>query len=120
MSTATVDRAATARGAIRVRERVVEKVARQASAIAMGVPRSSVDVQVADWAGGLAVRVATALPIPDLDDTEAVRAERPIVERVREAQSVLAEELSRLTGREVRRVSVTVTGAVIPERKRVT
>lgn len=107
------------RGAVRVRPRAIEKAVREASAATMGAPRGDVSVEIAEWGGGLNVRVATKLQIPALDDTEAIRAEPPILERVRELQSALATELSRLTGREIHRVTVTVTGAMIPERKRV-
>lgn len=107
------------RGSVHVRERVIEKVVREASAVTIGIPRGDVDVEVSEWGGGLAVRVAARLPIPDLDDTEAVRAAPTVIDRVREMQSVLAGEFGRLTGRDIRRVSFTVTGAVAPERKRV-
>ncbi|MBO1901734.1 NTP pyrophosphohydrolase [Leucobacter weissii] len=108
-----------ARGCIRVHERVIEKVVREASASAVGIPRRDAEVQVAEWSGGLAVRIAARLPIPDLGDTEAIRTETPILERIRGVQGALAEDLARLTGRRISRVSVTVTGAVAPERKRV-
>ena len=114
-----VDAVPEVRGGVRVRERVIEKVVREASAVEIGVSRGDVDVEVTEWGGGLAVRVTARLPIPDLDDTEAVRAETPVLDRVRQAQTVLAEEFSRLTGREIRRVSFTVTGAIIQDRKRV-
>lgn len=107
------------RGSVHVRERVIEKVVREASAATIGVPRGDVDVEVSEWGGGLAVRVAARLPIPDLDDTDAIRAAPTVIERIREVQSVLAGEFGRLTGRDIRRVSFTVTGATIPERKRV-
>ncbi|WP_235038066.1 NTP pyrophosphohydrolase [Microbacterium sp. 18062] len=113
------DAAPEVRGGVRVRQRVIEKVVREASAVTIGVPRDDVHVEVAEWGGGLAVRVAARLPIPDLDDTEAIRAETPLLDRVRQAQSMLAGEFARLTGREIRRVSFTVTGALIPERRRV-
>lgn len=106
------------RGGVRVRERVIEKVAREASAATIGVPRGDVHVEVAEWGGGLAVRVAAILPIPDLDDTEAIRSETPVLDTVRQAQNALAHELARLTGRKIRRVSFTVTGALITERRR--
>ena len=102
-----------------VRERVLEKVVREASATVIGVPRGDVDVEVAEWGGSLVVRVAARLPIPDLDETEAIREALPLIERVRGMQSVLAAELGRLTGRDIRRVSFTVTGAMVPERRRV-
>lgn len=106
-------------GGVHVRERVIEKVVREASAVIIGVSRDHVAADVSEWGGGLAVRVAAKLPVPDLDNTEAVRAETPILERVRGLQTTLADEFARLTGREVRRVSVTVTGAIAPEGKRV-
>ena len=107
------------RGSVRVRERVIEKVVRETSAVTIGVPRGDVDVEVSEWGGGVAVRVAANLPIPDLDDTEAIRAAPTVIERVRQMQSVLGAELGRLTGRDIRRVSFTVTGATIPEGRRV-
>lgn len=115
----TLDSGSRPPGLVRVRERVIDKVVREASAVAVGVSRDDVSVEVAAWGGVLAVRVAAALPVADLADTEAINAAVPILERIRVLQSALAEELARLTGREIRRVSFTVTGAVIPERKRV-
>ncbi|MEB4613721.1 NTP pyrophosphohydrolase [Leucobacter sp. M11] len=106
-------------GRVHVRQRVTEKVVREAAAVTIGVSRDHVNVEVSEWGGGLAVRVAAMLPIPDLGDTEAVRAATPILDRVRALQTRLAEEFARLAGREIRRVSVTVTGAIVPERKRV-
>lgn len=106
-------------GSVRVRERVIDKVVREASAVAVGVSRDDVNVEVAEWGGGLAVRIAAKLPIPDLSDVAAIEAEIPVLDRVRMLQSQLADEIARLTGREIRRVSFTVTGAIIPERKRV-
>lgn len=111
--------AAGARGSVRVQERVIEKVVREASAVTIGVPRGNVDVDVAEWGGGLAVRVSARLRIPDLDDTEAVRAAPTVIERLRGMQPVLAGEFGRLTGRDIRRVSFTVTGALVSERNRV-
>ncbi|MBL3688300.1 NTP pyrophosphohydrolase [Leucobacter zeae] len=106
-------------GVVRVRERVIDKVVREASANAIGVPRDVVGVEVAEWGGGLSVRLAAKLPVPDLDDAAAVAAAKPVLERIRTLQTGLAEELARLTGRSIHRVSVTVTGAIIPKRKRV-
>ena len=111
--------ASGAPGRVHIRERVIEKVVREASAVTIGAPRRDVNVDVAEWNGGLTVRVAARLPIPALEDTEAILAEEPVIERIRRVQRALAGELARLTGREIRRVSFTVTGAIIPERKRV-
>ncbi|MGI6879608.1 NTP pyrophosphohydrolase [Microbacterium sp. gxy059] len=98
---------------------MIEKVVREASAVTIGIPRGDVGVEVSEWGGGLAVRIAARLPIPDLDDAEAVRAAPSVIERLREMQSVLADEFGRLTGRDIRRVSFTVTGAAAPDRRRV-
>ncbi|MGO2112163.1 MAG: NTP pyrophosphohydrolase [Pseudoclavibacter sp.] len=106
-------------GAIRMRERVIDKIVRESSAIAIGIARDDVNVDVAELGGGLTVRIATKIPIPDLADTEAIRAAVTVVDRSRALQSSLVETLARLTGREIRRVSITITGAIIPERKRV-
>lgn len=106
-------------GAIRVRERVIDKVVREAAADQTGVPRGEVSVDVAEWGGGLAVRVSGRIPVPDLDDAAAISAGPPVLARVHDVQRALATELARVTGREIRRVSFTVTGAIIPERKRV-
>ncbi|MBP6684898.1 MAG: NTP pyrophosphohydrolase [Leucobacter sp.] len=118
-SHATVDAKPAVRGAVRVRPKALEKAVREASADMAGAPRSDVNVDIAEWGGGLNVRIATKLPIPGLEQSEAIQAETPILERVRTMQVALAQELARLTGRDIRRVSVTVTGAIIPERKRV-
>lgn len=111
--------AAQTSGAVRVRERVIEKVVRETAAMRIGVPRGEVNTEVAEWGGGIAVRIAAKLPIPDLEDAESIGTVAPVLEQVRRIQVALAEELAHLTGREIRRVSFTVTGAIIPERKRV-
>lgn|SRR5690606_9865987 len=115
----TPDVVSPAPGSVRVHERVIDKVVREASAVAIGVSRDDVNVETAEWGGGLAVRIAAKLPVPDLSDLEAIEAAVPVLERVRALQAELAEEFARLTGRDIRRVSFTVTGAIIPKRKRV-
>ncbi|WP_232755886.1 hypothetical protein [Leucobacter sp. PH1c] len=65
------------------------------------------------------MRIAAKLPAPDLSDLTAVEAAVPVIDRVRVLQSELSAEFARVTGREIRRVSFTVTGAIIPKRKRV-
>lgn len=106
-------------GVIRVPERVIDKVVREASAVAIGVSRDDVSVEVTEWGGGLAVRIASRLPVPDLGDARAIETAVPIVERIRALQGELADQLAGLIGRDIRRVSFTVTGAIIPRRKRV-
>lgn len=107
------------RGHISVRPRVLDKVIREVAADAIGVPRDEVAVSVIERGVGLALSISTRLPIPDLADADAIRAEGSLIDRLRSLQRRLAEESARITGREIRRVSIKVTGANIPERKRV-
>ncbi|WP_435748203.1 hypothetical protein [Microbacterium sp. PMB16] len=106
-------------GRIDVRERVYRTVTEQASATLIGVPRGGVKVDVAEHPGGFAVRIATPLPVPDLDDTVAIAQSMPVLDRARELQEQLQQNLSRILGREVTRINLTITGATIPERRRV-
>lgn len=106
-------------GRIVVAERALVKVARQASADAVGVDRGQVSVQVAESRGGIAVRISTPLPIPALDDTIAIRAGEPVLDRAASIQHELRDRLAYLIGRDVVRVDITVTGAVVAQRKRV-
>ena len=124
MSIATAERAMNApgapvRGIVRVHERAIEKVVREASAAVVGVQRNQVQVDVTDAAGGLSVRLTTKLPVPDPLDEEALRACVPVAERVRSIQHELAERLAQLTGRDIRRITVVISGARLQERRRV-
>lgn len=106
-------------GRITVADRALRAVTEQASALAFGVGRDQVSVEIGSAAGGLALRVSAPLPIPDLDDTESVHAGATVMERIRSIQQNLRRNVADLTGRAVTRVDVTVTGAVIPTRRRV-
>ena len=106
-------------GRIEVRDRVIEKVVHEASASTIGVDRGAVKVDVTDWRGGYAIRVQTPLPIPDLEDTEAIRAGSTVLDRVADVQQRLQDQLARVTGREITRVAVVITGATTPQRRRV-
>ncbi|MFG6446503.1 hypothetical protein ACFXQA_14680 [Microbacterium sp. P07] len=118
------DAAATAEptalpGRTTIADRALRAVAEQATAVAFGVKRDQVSVQLGSSAGGLALRVSSPLPVPDLDDTEAVHAGPTVIERIHSIQQNLHESVADLTGRAVTRVDVTVTGAIIPPRRRV-
>ena len=106
-------------GRIDVRERVYRTVTEQASATLIGVPRGDVKVDVAEHPGGIAVRIATPLPVPDLDDTAAIAQSMPVLDRARQLQEQLQQNLSGILGRDVTRINLTITGATIPERRRV-
>ncbi|TDL42156.1 hypothetical protein [Microbacterium oleivorans] len=102
-----------------VAERVLVGVARAVSADVIGVPRGEVFVGVADRRDGMALKVSSPLPVPDLDDPDAVRSTVPVLERAAQMQEQLRERLTHLLGRDVARVDITITGARMPERKRV-
>lgn len=106
-------------GRITVEERVLVKVAREVSADALGVDRGQVSVDVAHSHGGIAVRISAPLPIPPLDDTFAIQSGRPVLERVTSIQHELRDRLAHIIGRDVIRVDVTVTGALVTPKRRV-
>ncbi|WP_228528021.1 hypothetical protein [Microbacterium sp. UFMG61] len=110
---------ATVPGRVDVKERVYRTVTEQASATLIGVPRGDVKVDVAEHPGGIAIRIATPLPVPDLDDTVAISQSVPVLERARQLQEQLQQDLSGVLGRNVTRITLTITGATIPERRRV-
>lgn len=106
-------------GRIDVKEKALRKVAEEASARTIGVDRSDVSVEVGEYAGGIALRLATPLPIPDLNDTATITANPPVLERVAELQRTLQQTIGGIVGREVTRVNITITGATVPVRRRV-
>lgn len=111
--------ATTVPGRIDVRERVYRTVTEQTSATLIGVPRGDVKVDVTEHPGGIAVRIATPLPVPNLEDTEAISRTVPVLERAGQLQEQLQQRLSGILGRDITRVNLTITGATTPERRRV-
>ncbi|GAA4773431.1 hypothetical protein [Microbacterium gilvum] len=106
-------------GRIDVRDRVLAKVARAASAEAIGVPADTISAHVSDVGRGLAVRLRAPLPMPDLDDDAAVAAAVPLLERARGLQDDIRGRITALLGREVALVDITIAGAVVETRRRV-
>ena len=106
-------------GRVDVAERVYRKAAEQAAAEAIGVERAAVSVDVAASRGTVVVRVRSPFPGPRLDDTDAVRAATPVLEAARGIQRDLHDRLTRLFGRDVSRVDLTIAGATTPKRRRV-
>ena len=99
--------------------RALEKIARESAAAELGIPRDDVSVELNEGSRGVAVRVTAPLPVPDLDDTAAIHAGEPVLERVARLQEALRDRIGHLIGRDVSRVDITVTGAVIAQKKRV-
>ncbi len=106
-------------GRIEVRERVVRKVSEQIAAQVIGVDVGSVSATAVDHRGGVAVRVKAPMPVPSLDDTEAVRAAGPVVDAAQRMQRLLQDRLATVLGRPVTRVDITITGATTPVKRRV-
>lgn len=104
---------------VRVKERVLRRVAEQASASHLGVERAQISAEVAEYREGVAVSLRTPLPVPDLSDAAAVAMATPVLERVETLQEELGLTLERLFGRRVTRLDVTVSGAVVLQRRRV-
>ncbi|TDW29630.1 hypothetical protein [Cryobacterium psychrophilum] len=102
-----------------VHDRVIQKVVEEVSAAALGVDRSKVTVRISPASGGIAVTVASPLPIPPLDDATAVRATGSVLDRLSATQASLRQQIERITGRDVTRVNITVTGAIVSEQRRV-
>lgn len=106
-------------GRIVVQPRVLEKIAQESSASVVGVERGSISVEVSEGSRGMAVRVSTPLPVPDLEDTDAIRAGETVLARVARIQEEVRDRVAHLAGRDVSRVDVTITGAVIAQKRRV-
>jgi hypothetical protein len=106
-------------GRIVVHPRVLQKVAREVAASSLGVDRGSVSVDVLEGSHGVAIIVATPLPVPNLDDTDAVQAGEPVLAQVARIQEELRDGIGSLIGRYVARVDITITGALIAEKRRV-
>lgn len=106
-------------GRVDVRERVVRKVSEQIASRVIGVDVDRVSVTASDYRDGVAVRIQAPVPVPSLDDTAAVRAAGAVVDTAREVQRRVQEELSRVLGKPVTRVDITVNGATTPVKRRV-
>lgn len=106
-------------GRTTIADRVLTSIAEQAAASALGIERSRVSVHVGEARGGLGIRVRGPVPVPRLDDVDAIAREPALVDRVSTAQQTLRDDVSRITGRDVTRVDIVVTGALVAERRRV-
>jgi hypothetical protein len=104
---------------VAVQERVYRAVAERASAAVIGVPVRLVSAAVVERRDGISLRVSTPLPVPDLGDTEAIARAVPVRERARELQEQVQRRVTEVFGRDVGRVALTITGAVIPDKRRV-
>jgi hypothetical protein len=102
-----------------VHDRVIQKVVEEASAAALGVDRSRVTVRISPAFEGMAVSVTSVLPIPPLDDALAVAAAGSVLDRLSATQASLRQRIAEIAGRDVTRVNITVTGAIVSAQRRV-
>ena len=102
-----------------VAERALVAVCEQAAARAVGIPRREVTVRLGAAAGALAIRVEAPLPIPDLSDEARSADSETVTARAHRIREQLRTDVAALTGRDVRRVDLTITGARIEKRRRV-
>lgn len=106
-------------GRILVLPRVREKVVQQVAADTIGIPRGTVSVEVHDGSRGLSIRLRAPLPVPSLDDTQAIHAGPTVVARATDVQREVADAVHSVLSRDVARVDLIVSGALIAEKKRV-
>lgn len=106
-------------GRVTVDTRVLRKVVQESAARAFGVERSKVSADLFDYRDGVALRLASPLPVPDLADSDAIRSSPTVPERIGQLQQSLSDDLTRMMGRRVTRVDVSITGAVVEQRRRV-
>lgn len=107
------------RGRIVIKPRVYEKVTQEVAADALRVERSAISVSISEGSRGIGVRLVAPLPVPDLDDTAAIQTGAPVLERAALIQAEVRDRVAPLIGRDVARVDLTITGAIVAQKKRV-
>lgn len=107
------------RGRIVVRDAVVQKVAEHVAATAVHAPPRRVRVSVGGSPDGVIVNITAPVPVPALDDTEAIAAATSVLDTAASVQRDVQQRLSSALGQDVIRVNLTVNGASAPQRRRV-
>lgn len=111
------------RGRNRITSRALRSVASALTAEAMGVSPSTVGVELADAGGVLEVTASAAISLISLTATglKAERADRggSVIERARNAQHVIRDRMTELTGSQVERVNLRLTQPIIEREERV-
>lgn len=106
-------------GRTRVTAKALTSLAAAVAATALDVPTKGVRATVTDVVGRLGVHVYAPITIPPLLSPRSVDRHGTVVERVERARSRIAVDFSALSGREVGRVLVEITGAVTVTEERV-
>ncbi|PJJ63807.1 hypothetical protein [Compostimonas suwonensis] len=114
-----------ARGRTRVASKALNRVVTAVTAEALGVDVRHVAVELADHAGALALTVSTPIRVVSLglvtSDPSAVRrAGGSVLDRTAQAQRVIRERVTTLTGSAIERVTVRISDVDIQPEARVT
>lgn len=125
MSTATTTEAGAAqRGRTRITSKALNRVVSAVTADALGVDAGHVGVELADHTGALALVVTTPIRVVSLDRVQAdssvvTRNGGSIVDRADRAQSTIRDRVTSLTGSQIARVTVKISGVTIQPEERV-
>ncbi|MEV7692623.1 hypothetical protein AB0N73_04760 [Microbacterium sp. NPDC089189] len=113
------DTAAVLPGRTVVHDRALKAVCEQAAATSFGVQRRQVSVDVGASGALLALRVEAPLAVPPLSDDEAIRRGGDVMARIDAIRNDLHDRVTRLSGRELARIDVVITGAIVHTPRRV-
>ena len=123
-SAATTPAGAAQRGRTRITSKALNRVVSAVTADALGVDSNHVGVDLADRDGLLALTVTTPIRVVSLDriqsDSSVVnRSGGSILDRAARAQGDIRERVTTLTGSQIARVIVKVSGVSIQPEERV-
>jgi uncharacterized alkaline shock family protein YloU len=111
-------------GRTKIAPRALDRVVSAVTADALGVNSKKVSVDLNDDGGHLSLTVSAPIRVPSLLRIEnepgiVARQGGPLLERAKTAQEQIRTRVQQLTGNQVARVIVKVTGVDIQEERRV-
>lgn len=106
-------------GRTEVRDKAIQKVCDHVAAQTVGVSPDRVRTWATDHRGGIALRIEAPMPVPPLSDTAAITAAGSVLVQAERVQREVRAELTRMLGSPVTRIDLTITGAVLMSRRRV-
>lgn len=121
---AATEAGAAQRGRTRITAKALNRVVSAVTADTLGVEAGHVGVELADRSGALALVVTTPMRVVSLDrvqsDSSVVnRSGGSILDRAGRAQETIRDRVTALTGSDIGRVTVTVSGVTIQPEGRV-
>lgn len=103
-------------GHTRISTRTLDTVARIVAGEVFGVPVNRIKVDLRDEFGSLAFTLSLPLPLGRLAH-DAAPASKSLWETARDSRAEVRDRFTRITGSQVSRVDVRVTGVLLPERR---